>query len=115
MQPSFVPYIYSTDDIRRLLAVPDSHYPGTSPLLPDTMRTFILVLYGTGLRLGEVSRLTHADADLKNGTLLIRERNSANRDWLRSGRSLSASSDFTECAIVRVSVTNAHRHSSPAR
>ena len=37
------------------------------------MRTFILVLYGTGLRLGEVSRLTHADADLRNATLLIRE------------------------------------------
>jgi len=71
--PLFVPYIYSTGDIRRLLAVPDSHYPRTSPLVPDTMRTFILVLYGTGLRLGELSRLTHADADLKNGTLLIRE------------------------------------------
>ncbi len=37
------------------------------------MRTLILVLYGTGLRIGEVSRLTHADADLLNGTLLIRE------------------------------------------
>jgi integrase/recombinase XerD len=71
--PRFVPYIYSTDDIRRLLAVPDSHYPRRSPLLPDTMRTFILALYGTGLRVGEVSRLTHADADLRNGTLLIRE------------------------------------------
>ncbi len=71
--PRFVPYIYSTDDIRRLLGVPDSHYPRTSPLLPDTMRTFLLALYGTGLRVGEVSRLTHADADLKTGTLLIRE------------------------------------------
>lgn len=71
--PRFVPYIYSTDDIRRLLAVPDSHYPRTAPLLPDTMRTFLLALYGTGLRVGEVSRLTHADADLKNRTLLIRE------------------------------------------
>jgi len=56
-----------------LLGVPDSHYPRTCPLSPDTMRTYILVLYGTGLRLGEVSRLTHADADLRNATLLIRE------------------------------------------
>ena len=71
--PCLVPYIYSIDDIRRLLGVPDSHYPRTCPLSPDTMRTFILVLYGTGLRLGEVSRLTHSDADLKSGTLLIRE------------------------------------------
>lgn len=71
--PRFVPYIYSTDDIRRLLAVPDSHYPRTCPLAPDTMRTLLLVLYGTGLRVGEVSRLTHADADFRNATLLIRE------------------------------------------
>ncbi len=71
--PRFIPYIYSTEDIRGLLGVPDSHYPRTCPLSPDTMRTFILVLYGTGLRLGEVSRLTHADADLRNATLLIRE------------------------------------------
>jgi integrase len=71
--PRFVPYIYSTEDIRRLLGVPDSHYPRTCPLSPDTMRTFILVLYGTGLRLGEASRLTHADANFKQATLLIRE------------------------------------------
>jgi integrase/recombinase XerD len=71
--PRFIPYIYSTEDIRRLLSVPDSHYPRTCPLSPDTMRTFILVLYGTGLRLGEVSRLTHADANFKQATLLIRE------------------------------------------
>ena len=71
--PRFIPYIYSTEDMRRLLGVPDSHYPRTCPLSPDTMRTFIIMLYGTGLRLGEVSRLTHVDADLRNATLLIRE------------------------------------------
>ena len=37
--PRFIPYIYSTEDIRRLLGVPDSHYPRTCPLSPDTMRT----------------------------------------------------------------------------
>lgn len=71
--PRFVPYIYSTDDVRRLLGVPDSHYPPSCPLSPDTMRTFILLLYGTGLRLGEVSRLKHADADFTNAALTIRE------------------------------------------
>ena len=29
--PRFIPYIYSTEDIRRLLGVPDSHYPRTCP------------------------------------------------------------------------------------
>jgi integrase/recombinase XerD len=71
--PRFVLYIYSTEDVRRLLAVPDSHYPPDCPLSPDTMRTFLLVLYGTGLRLGEATRLKHEDADFKNAALTIRE------------------------------------------
>lgn len=71
--PRFVPYIYSSDDIRRLLGVPDSHYPRACPLSPDTMRTLLLLLYGTGLRLGEACRLTHADADFRNAALMIRE------------------------------------------
>lgn len=71
--PGFVPYIYSNDDVRRLLAVPDSHYPPTCPLSPDTMRTLLLLLYGTGLRLGEATRLKHEDADFKNVALTIRE------------------------------------------
>ena len=71
--PRFVPYIYSIEDIRRLLGVPDSYYTAASPLSPDTMRTLILVLYGTGLRLGEATRLKHEDADFKTSVLTIRE------------------------------------------
>jgi len=71
--PRFVPYIYSTDDMHRLLGVPDSHYSPACPLSPDTMRTLILILYGSGLRLGEVSRLKHEDADFRNAALTIRE------------------------------------------
>ena len=71
--PRLVPYIYSNDDVRRLLAVPDSHYPPTCPLSPDTMRTLLVVLYGTGLRLGEAIRLKHEDADFRNAALMIRE------------------------------------------
>lgn len=71
--PKFVPYIYSTEDIRRLLGVPDSYYSPACPLSPDSMRTLILVLYGTGLRLGEAMRLKHEDADFRNAALTIRE------------------------------------------
>lgn len=71
--PHFVPYIYSANDVRQLLAVPDSHYPPACPLSPDTMRTLILVLYGTGLRLSEATRLKHEDADFRNAALTIRE------------------------------------------
>jgi integrase/recombinase XerD len=71
--PRFVPYIYSTEDVRRLLAVPDCHYPPDCPLTADTMRTLLLLLYGTGLRLSEATRLKHEDADFKNAALTIRE------------------------------------------
>lgn len=71
--PDFVPYIYSTEDMHRLLGVPDSHYPPTCSLAPDTMRTLVLLLYGTGLRLGEAIKLTLRDADLANAVLTIRE------------------------------------------
>ena len=71
--PRFIPYIYSTEDMRRLLGVPDSHYPPASPLSPDTMRTLVLVLYGTGLRLGEATRLKHEDVDFRRAALTIRE------------------------------------------
>jgi integrase len=71
--PRFLPYIYSPEDMRRLLGVPDSHYSPTCPLSPDTMRTLLLVLYGTGLRLSEAARLKHEDVDFRRAMLTIRE------------------------------------------
>jgi integrase/recombinase XerD len=69
----FVPYIYSTEDMRRLLGVPDSHYSPSSPLTPYTTRTLVLLLYGRGWRLSEAIRLKFRDADLGNAVLTIRE------------------------------------------
>jgi integrase len=66
----FLPYIFSHDEVRRLLAAATSHrgrFIG-APML----RALILVLYCTGLRLGEAVRLRMADVDLNRGSLLIR-------------------------------------------
>ena len=66
----FLPYIFSHDEVRRILALAASHqgrFIGASML-----RTLILVLYCTGLRLGEAVRLRMADVDLDQGTLMIR-------------------------------------------
>jgi len=38
----------------------------------ETLRTLLLLLYGTGLRVGEARRLTLADADLQEALLTIR-------------------------------------------
>ena len=73
MPAQFVPYLYSTDEMRRLLAIPDSCYPPRSILAPLTMRTLLLLLYGTGLRLGEGASLKWGDVDLEEGLLTVRE------------------------------------------
>lgn len=73
-QPAkFSPYIYSTDDVRRLLDAVESRYRSVWLLEPHTIRTLLLLLYGTGLRIGEATRLTLADLDLRARVLTIRE------------------------------------------
>jgi site-specific recombinase XerD len=71
--PSHVPYLYSAEEVRRLLNVADTRYHPTSPVEPHTMRTLILLLYGAGLRIGETLKLTLADVNLSDSLLTIRE------------------------------------------
>ncbi|MDQ2839900.1 MAG: tyrosine-type recombinase/integrase [Acidobacteriota bacterium] len=70
---SIVPYIYTIDEIRRLLDATIS-FPNQKSHIPGhTFRTLLLVLYGTGLRIGEALDLTLADVDLAAGVFTIRE------------------------------------------
>jgi integrase/recombinase XerD len=69
--PAFVPYIYSRDEIRRLLRTIDSDRRSKC-LEPVTIRTMVLVFYGAGLRLREATNLTRADVDLSRSLLTIR-------------------------------------------
>jgi integrase/recombinase XerD len=66
----FLPYIFSHDEVRRLVAAAASH--NGRFLWAPMLRTLILLLYCTGLRLGEAVRLRMADVDLDRGTLLVR-------------------------------------------
>jgi integrase/recombinase XerD len=65
----FLPYIFTHDEVRRLLAAATSHQGRY--LWSAMLRTLILVLYCTGMRLGEAVRLRTADIDLDRGTLRI--------------------------------------------
>lgn len=70
--PTMAPYIYSRDEISRLLeAIPAARH-GNNLMEPHTLRAILLVLYGAGLRRGEALRLTIADVDLSNSILTIR-------------------------------------------
>jgi integrase/recombinase XerD len=70
---TFVPYIYSRRELRLLLdAVPRCQRRASCRTSATTLRTLLLFLYGTGMRVGEALRLRLADVDLDYGVITIR-------------------------------------------
>lgn len=69
--PPFVPYIYSREELRRLLATAAA-YQGCV-VEAATIRTLVLLLYGAGLRLCEAINLDRADVDADHAVLTIRQ------------------------------------------
>lgn len=68
-----VPYIFTPSEIARLLQCADRLPPGArSPLRPAAYRLAVVLLYTTGLRRGELVRLTVGDYDPGAQTLAIR-------------------------------------------
>ena len=59
--PRLTPYLYSIQEMRRLLSVADSCYSPRRPVEPTLVRTLLLLLYGTGMRISEALRLTLSD------------------------------------------------------
>jgi integrase len=67
---TFTPYIYSEDEIRRLLQAAARRSSCRIDAL--TCRTLILLLYATGLRISEALNLNLADVDLSDRVLYVR-------------------------------------------
>jgi len=69
----FIPYIFSSTDIARLLCAA-RQLPALpqSPLRPHVIRLAIILLYTSGLRRGELLRLTLSDFNSEESTLFIR-------------------------------------------
>ena len=69
---TFVPYIYSRNEIRRLISDCVLNGSMRRPLAePETLRAFLLFLYGTGVSLGEAITLTRRDVDFVRQTLAL--------------------------------------------
>lgn len=71
--PTVSPYIYSREELRRLLDAIPSRYHCFSDVEPPTLRAILLLLYGAALRRGEVLSLSVADVRLPDGLLTIRD------------------------------------------
>jgi site-specific recombinase XerD len=71
---SFVPYIYTEAELRRLLHATSAICSVRQSLIEDyALRALLLALYGATLRLGEAISLNEADVDLDEAVLTIRQ------------------------------------------
>jgi integrase/recombinase XerD len=69
---SFVPYIYSHEELKRLLDATVVTCSGRAFIEDYVLRALLLVLYGAGLRISEAVALNEADVDLEQAVLTIR-------------------------------------------
>ena len=73
-QPYVTPVILGDRHVARMLAAADALEPSlNSPLRPATMRLAVVLLYTTGLRLGELQRLALGDIEDDGGLVRVRE------------------------------------------
>lgn len=68
----FVPYIYTRQELKRLLDGTSTYQRKWQKLESITLRTILLLLYGAGLRTSEPLHLKCADVNLDDATLIIR-------------------------------------------
>jgi integrase/recombinase XerD len=71
IQHTFRPYIYSHDELERLLEATAQERNSRTRLEPETLRTIVLLLYGAGLRVGEALRLRYCDVNLQHRMLSV--------------------------------------------
>lgn len=69
---SFVPYVYSRMELRRLLVATGKIQQQFNCVIdPGTFRTLLLFLYGTGATIGEAIELKQSDVDLRKKRINI--------------------------------------------
>lgn len=73
MPERFVPYIYSADELQRLINPTSPEKIGFRKLQPHTLRVVLILLYGAGLRIGEAVALTLQDVDLDAAVITVRD------------------------------------------
>ena len=85
----FVPYVYSEEELQRLLNATEYLKSPQSRLQDITFRTLLLVLYGTALRIREALALKVTDVDLQNRVLSIQDAKFYKARWVPFGPRLA--------------------------
>jgi integrase/recombinase XerD len=71
--PPFVPYIYSREELQRLLGAAAEDWHPLRRTEPLTLRTVLLLLYGAGLRVSEALHLDRGDVNRDATLATIRD------------------------------------------
>lgn len=85
LPPARPAYIYTTQEVQRLVDAAAKQGNTKSPLKGDTYRLLILLMYGAALRVSEAMGLQLRDVDLQASTLLIREAKFYKTRWVPMG------------------------------
>ncbi len=67
----FLPYIFSPEEVRAIVLAANDYHGRL--IAPTTLRTLLLIVYCTGLRLGEAVRLQLRDVTLEPGVFTVRK------------------------------------------
>jgi integrase len=67
------PYIYTPDEVAKLLKIASAFPSPRAPLRPVALYTMIVLAYCAGLRLGEIVRLKVQDIDLETASISVRD------------------------------------------
>jgi len=73
LPPQQSPYVYSIDELRRLLEATAVVHVNSTPLQARMYRTLLVLLYGSGLRIGEALNLALRDVDVIERIITVRD------------------------------------------
>lgn len=107
----FVPYVFSRDELQRLLAAAAAYKNPNSKLEAHTLRALLLLLYGAGLRISEALSLTLTDVDLPGSLLTIRESKFYKTRLVPIGARLTTA--LTTYTIERRQTSHSHSAEAP--
>jgi len=89
VRQTFVPYVFTRAELRALLKATKQNQKPIRSVDRQTLRTFILVLYGTGALVGEILGLKLDDVNLGSGMLAIRSKSCSRLREIPIGADLS--------------------------
>jgi integrase/recombinase XerD len=103
----FTPYIYTPEELRRLLHSVEASVSSRAKLSAPTMRTLLLLLYGAALRISEALALTLADVESTASVLTIHTSKFYKTRWVPIGPRLGAAlaayaRERPPCAVHRL-------------